>query len=210
MPNVTFHTLSYPFEMDEFWAMQWPMLWADNFTTARHIMVFDADTPLVLPLRCHHLFDERALPVWRSWETNLAWTRTSDAIMPPVDRRERGYDFMTFFPVVIPRQLLGETRDVLRAACRAGTLDGVPGGHHPKSEETPGIVRGAALREAGGCDDFDRVYMALGRVSYGDLLGKCARAASVRRASRTYTAVFGGPYTNSVHMHSRVRAASIT
>ena len=28
VPNVTFHTLSYPFEMDEFWAMQWPMLWA--------------------------------------------------------------------------------------------------------------------------------------------------------------------------------------
>ena len=63
IPNVTFHALRYPFAMDTFYAIQWPMMWADNFTTARHILVLDADTPLVLPLRCHHLFDEDELPV---------------------------------------------------------------------------------------------------------------------------------------------------
>ena len=46
------------------------MMWADRFTTAAHAMIFDADTPLALPLRCHHLFDATERPVWRSWRWN--------------------------------------------------------------------------------------------------------------------------------------------
>ena len=34
VPNLSFHTLRYPVPMDPFYAIQWPMMWADNFTVA--------------------------------------------------------------------------------------------------------------------------------------------------------------------------------
>ena len=34
VPNLSFHTLRYPVAMDPFYAIQWPMMWADNFTVA--------------------------------------------------------------------------------------------------------------------------------------------------------------------------------
>ena len=72
VPNVTFHLLRFPFAMDTFYAIQWPMLWADNFTRARHILVLDSDSPLVAPLRCHHLFNEAELPLWHAWQSAAA------------------------------------------------------------------------------------------------------------------------------------------
>ena len=237
VPNATFHTLRYPFQMDAYFAIQWPMMWADNFTAAhtRHIFVLDTDSPPVLPLRCHQLFDRQERPLWAVWPNlGLRWVGCSDAIvrglvhgaqqrwpsLAPVhgllgnisvpsspflgylrqlgvltrkrgsgsgsggmeaaaDHR-RGADLMTFFPVIIPRRLLPPTRALLSAACAAGLLDGLPGGHPPPpldEEHYPsfaGLQHGQELRQAGACGDFDRVFLALQRPSYADLLGKLA------------------------------------
>ena len=83
MPNLSFHTLRYPVAMDPFYAIQWPMMWADNFTVARHVLVFDTESPPVLPLRCHLLFGENQRPLWASWPNlpGLRWVRVSDALL---------------------------------------------------------------------------------------------------------------------------------
>lgn len=31
---------------------------------ARHVLVFDTDSPPLLPLRCHLLFDDEERPLW--------------------------------------------------------------------------------------------------------------------------------------------------
>lgn len=168
VPNVTVHALRYPFEMDAYYAIQWPMMWADNFTAAhtRHVFVLDTDSPPVLPLRCHQLFDRQERPLWATWPNlGLRWVDCSDAVVrgllrgseqrwpsiapvqgllantsvppsspflgylrqlgSPTRRRgggggtdRRGLDLMTFFPVVIPRNLLAPVRALLSAACR--------------------------------------------------------------------------------------------
>ena len=227
LPNVTFHTLRYPFAMETFYSIQWPMVWADNFTTARHVLILDADTPLVLPLRCHHLFDAEELPVWRSWATGLRWTWVSDEIFarladlgapsrlsgseqaaPKSQGLQRAHrqakervqsllrrprpadslrvlnvpgklrtlprDFMSFFPVVIPRAVLRPLRELLGAACAAGLLDDARTSHADGAEAFAGMQRGRDLRKAGACADFDRVWLAIGRPSYADLLGRVA------------------------------------
>ena len=83
-------------------------------------------------------------------------------------------DFMTYFPVVLPRALLRATRALLCAACAAGLLDGPPVGHPAATGGAPlvGLQHGAQLRQDGACADFDRVWLALGRPSYADLLAK--------------------------------------
>lgn len=130
VPNVSFHTLRPPFEMDPFYAIQWPMVWADNWTSARHVLVLDTDSPPVLPLRCRALFDANERPFWRSWHSKgLRWVSTSDGLFDGLGRAAaapsaapalrrfrllrgnataagRGLDFMTFFPVVVPTALL--------------------------------------------------------------------------------------------------------
>ena len=124
VPNQTFHRLQYPFaargrgakrnlpfmmQMDVFWRIQWPMLWADNFTTAPFVMVLDSDSPLTMPLRCHHIFDQElpSLPVWHSWQwpNPPQWSISADAIVRNMAGHgaklpfPKGLDFMTFFPV---------------------------------------------------------------------------------------------------------------
>lgn len=83
-------------------------------------------------------------------------------------------DFMTYFPVVLPRKLLRATRALLCTACAAGLLDGPPVGHPAATGGMPlvGLEHGAQLRQDGACADFDRVWLALGRPSYADLLAK--------------------------------------
>lgn len=122
VPNVTFHQMVYPacFPPDHnqkvYWRIQLPMMWADRFTTAAHVAIFDVDTPLALPLRCHHLFDATERPVWRSWRWNhpLHWSILNDNYF--LRRRmniSTGHDFMTFFPVVIPRKILPIARQFM-------------------------------------------------------------------------------------------------
>jgi hypothetical protein len=87
-----------------------------------------------------------------------------------------GLDFMTFFPIVIPRWVLRRTRHAVVTACEKGRLDAPPAGHAPSRNFT-GITRGANLRATAQCH-FDRAYMALARPCYGDLLGKVAVSMS--------------------------------
>lgn len=187
VPNVTYHSLSYPFQIDFFYNIQWPMLWADNFTTARHVMILDADSPLVRPPRCHQLFNGQGVPVWRSWQARLWWVQVSDQIVGGLvrarnqtvhktaghlDAWREGNDFMTFFPVVIPRAALPATRQFLSDACAAGVLDGPTNPGHSPERRFQGLQNGSVLRAQGACGDFDRVFMTLGRPSYADLIGK--------------------------------------
>ena len=135
VPNVTLHELNYPAPMraagmgvpgrnqqqihrlpPAYYSIQWPFLWADNWTVAAHIMVFDTDTLPLLPLRCHHLFDDSERPIWHTWEWRKSpgWTEPINAIVPPAGRSRR--DFMTFFPIVIPRVILPTAREAVEKA----------------------------------------------------------------------------------------------
>jgi hypothetical protein len=160
VPNVSIHELAYPpcYTNDTkiFWRIQWPMMWADNFTTARHILVLDVDTPLIMAPRCHHLFDDDERPILRSWRwrSPLHWARLDDNYFV---RRglffPTGYDFMTFFPVVIPRAVLPLARAVM-------------------SNDT---------RHCRRCD-FDRAFLAHPKPAYADLIAKTALLLTPGRA----------------------------
>ena len=239
VPNVSHHTLSYPFEMDAFYSIQWPMLWLDNFTAAPYVLILDTDSPPLLPLRCHQLFDRFERPIWYSWPNgprttryqSVRWAGVSDAIVRGVlahQRHQRAdlegmpygaaawawpaglgghvelgslanvswlanralwtrqplgtgpfaqFDLMTFFPVVVPRALLAPTRDIVRAACRLGLLDGSPAGVCPDcAAQNPRLRSGRSLRLAGGCGNFDAAWLAIERPSYADLMGKLSLA----------------------------------
>lgn len=136
IPNVTFHNISYPEAVkDVYYRIQWPMLVADLWTSAKHVLVLDNDTPLLVPLRCHHVMDATERPLWHSWRWSdpLSWTRNHErlfeALGEPVPLRP-GHDFMTFFPVPIPRSLLSKAR---RVAIEAASKLYIP--HSPKVEE---------------------------------------------------------------------------
>ena len=176
IPNVTFHTLNWPQELRDaglghsiysaagaqringlpaaYYAIQWPMMWADNFTVARHVLVLDTDTLPVLPMRCHHLFDESEKAFWYtwSWPKPPAWLRHVNAVFNQTGEHNAATrwsraalaphaDFMTFFPIVIPRAVLRPARK--------------------------------AIERAYGCH-FDAAWLRIKNPSYGDFLGKAA------------------------------------
>ena len=135
VPNRTFHVLEYPAPMRaagvgtpgrkqplvhglpaSYYSIQWPLMWADNWTRAEHILVLDTDTWPVLPLRCHHLFDTEERPIWHTWQWPKppAWTAHVNAMLPRSAQSPR--DFMTFFPVVIPRKVLPTARAIVARA----------------------------------------------------------------------------------------------
>ena len=135
VPNSTLHVLEYPASMRaagvgtagrkqplihglpaSFYSIQWPFMWADNWTRAEHIMILDTDTWPVLPLRCHHLFDTEERPIWHTWQWPKppAWTAHVNAMLPRSAQSPR--DFMTFFPVVIPRKVLPTARAIVARA----------------------------------------------------------------------------------------------
>ena len=185
VPNVSLHQLEWPQQLIEhglgqsiyhpsaakklhglppiYYSIQWPFMWADNFTSplARHVLILDTDTLPVLPLRCHHLFDEAERPVWHTWAWPKppGWLAHTNAIFANGTRASSGgeqasgsgeraghrlatnADFMTFFPVVIPRAVLPVAR--------------------------------AAIEQAYG-RHFDAAWLQIKNPSYGDLVGKAA------------------------------------
>lgn len=174
VPNVSFHQLHWPEPMLDaglghsiysargakrlhglpavYYAIQWPMMWADNFTVARHVLILDTDTIPVLPLRCHHVFEDDERPVWHtwSWPKPPAWLRHVNAVFNETnaptalrlaDTLAPNADFMTFFPVAIPRAVLRPAREAVARAY----------GTH-----------------------FDEAWLRMKNPSYGDLLGKAA------------------------------------
>lgn len=173
VPNVSFHQLQWPQAMLDaglghpihsasgakringlpavYFAIQWPMMWADNFTSARHVLIMDTDTIPVLPMRCHHLFDEDERPIWYYWanrkppawvpHVNAVFQQAKAALPPHAAYLEPDANFMTIFPVVIPRSILRPARK--------------------------------ALENAYGCH-FNEAWLRMQNPSYGDLLGKTA------------------------------------
>ena len=176
VPNVSFHQIHWPQPLLDrglghsiyskegakklhglpavYFAIQWPLMWADNFTVARHILVLDTDTLPVLPLRCHHLFDDDERPIWHTW----AWPKPAkwlphvngvfnQTIAPTALSFEEAHlaphaDFMTFFPIVIPRAVLQPARDAVTAAYNS--------------------------------THFDEAWIRMKNPSYADILGKAA------------------------------------
>jgi len=191
VPNVTFHTLNYPFPMDRPHAIEWPMLWADNFTSARHVLIHSTASPLIRPTRCHQLFNQQGVPVWHSWRSPFPWREVTDELMKGLIRARRALnqalpevgwnrhvwrgdvDLMTFFPFVIPRAALPATRHLIVEACAAGVLDGPAAPGH-SGKRFLGMQNGSVLRAQGACGDFDSAFMALLSPSFADLIGKAA------------------------------------
>eukprot|EP00966_Prymnesium_polylepis_P096014 2224716-Prymnesium_polylepis.2 len=113
---------------------QWHLMWADNFTVAPFIIFFDVDSIPVLPMRCHDLFDQNERPLWHTWikGKRSPWVQPCAAVfrrlanlsdagmrtrLSPVQWHLLDYtDFSSYFPMVVPRELLVATRAVLARA----------------------------------------------------------------------------------------------
>ena len=127
LPNATVHELVYPAmkQVAEFsniklhglpilyFLIQWPFMWADNLTTASHLLILDTDSLPSLPLRCHQLFGNDR-PLWHTWlwpsPVRPAWLPHVNALVEAaypggLSRCGAIRDYMTFFPVAIPRQV---------------------------------------------------------------------------------------------------------
>ena len=78
VPNVSLHSNNFPpifrvrpdqertLGLASYAYKQWPLMWLDNITSARHVLAWDVDSVPVLPLRCRHVFDAAARPYWFS------------------------------------------------------------------------------------------------------------------------------------------------
>ena len=182
VPNVTVRANNYPvtsasqalhaegrssLDPVAFVFMQWPMLWLDNFTSAPHVLTWDVDSLPVLPLRCHHLFDEEERPLWfftrrprvhgRKHDGLPSWIGKSNDVYKKAEARGETLtnpssilsddvgetDFAAYYPMVVPRAILP-------------------------------LVRGLITRaySAPGEEFFDAAWVRAGRLSYQDVLGK--------------------------------------
>lgn len=146
VPNVTFRANSFSpliAKAGPFYWIQWHLMWADNFTVAPYILFFDVDAIPVLPLRCHHLFDEEdrvRLFAFRYHDKNggtaagTHWVRPDSGVFLQAQRRGETFarhftpamvdlDFMTFWPIVALRKALPEMRRLVTAAMNATHFD---------------------------------------------------------------------------------------
>ena len=114
--------------------VQWHILWADNFTNAEYLFFLDVDAVPVMPLRCHHVFDDlERLRVFAFHYTPPVspWIPIDSAVfrnaieerdaIPEEDTRRRlrrkafsatmaNLDFMALWPIVAPRWVLPHLR----------------------------------------------------------------------------------------------------
>eukprot|EP00965_Chrysotila_dentata_P011084 359987-Pleurochrysis_carterae.AAC.3 len=137
VPNTTVYQSSYPPPLETagtskigagYWQMQWFIMWADNYTVAPHVLFFDTDSVLTAPLRCHHLFNEQEVPLWYTWQwaSGPPWLKSTNEVLEnnghhlgELTRR----NFMTFFPVTVPRAVLPVARQLAINALKTNTFD---------------------------------------------------------------------------------------
>ena len=181
VPNVTVRANNYPASASQAWRaegrssldpvafvfMQWPMLWLDNFTSAPHVLTWDIDSLPVLPLRCHHLFDEEERPLWfftrrprvhgQKHDGLPSWIEKSNGVYKKAKARGEKLtnpssilsddvgetDFAAYYPMVVPRAILPLVRELITRAYSA-----------PREKF------------------FDAAWVRAGRLSYQDVLGK--------------------------------------
>ena len=161
--NVSFHANDFPSDIaraSAYHQMQWHIMWADNFTTAAHLLFWDVDSIPIMPLRCHNYFDaSTGRPHWYYWSARpKSWLepiqqmferaaqRGVRFVAPPTSM-PRNMDFMTFFPVVIPRAAFSLARRVVVMGSLACSAEGT------------------------GCT-FDQAWTNSTRPSHVDILGK--------------------------------------
>ncbi|AHA56050.1 hypothetical protein EhV164_00463 [Emiliania huxleyi virus 164] len=210
VPNTSYHTNSFPRAFDhvsEYIKMQWHVTWADNYTTAKHILFWDVDSIPLLPIRYHHYFDTNNRPFWYFWSySSKSWiSRDNNVIYKSANNgygnlnaniinSYRNMDFMTFFPVVIPRQSLMYMRNTVMAADTLSTC-------------------------------FDNAWIRLIRPSHVDLIGKsillhdkhlfsaihCSSSKSKNKCSNLYRTVehVKHPIQGASHISSHIYGKSI-
>lgn len=169
VPNATVRENAFPPAIETsgtYHIIQWHCLWADNFTTAPYVFFMDVDAVPVLPLRCHHFFDdsERVLQyAFRHAPVPVtAWVKPcSDVFLDAQHRRGEsfprpltsfmaGLDFMNFWPIVAPRWALPRVRELVTRAYNASC--------------------------------FDEAFVAFGALSHADLIGKTLLTSFPERA----------------------------
>ena len=139
VPNVTYRANDLPVAVKEAGAytfMQWHLLWADNFTSAPFVLFFDVDAVPVVPLRCHHLFDDEERLQLFAWKYDFPtdWTRPVSQTLQMAQARGETFrrpftpamtdlDFMTFWPIVAPRPVLPHARRLITQAYNETTFD---------------------------------------------------------------------------------------
>ena len=166
-----------------FYMISWHLMWADNFTTAPHILFFDVDATPILPLRCHHLFDDSERVLWCSW----LWHHAAPWVLPDTRVFIRAFQSGVRFK----RNLTVLTRGTKgRAAFSAiESADGAVGlsrsggavpildlmAHFPvvvPREVLPEVRR--LIMVATQKPTFDEAYVAVGWPCHADLIGKTA------------------------------------
>lgn len=85
VPNVTYRDNAFPplVARDTYRLIQIHILWADNFTAAPYLLYFDTDAVPVLPLRCHHLFDDDERLLIHAWNRGCVQPPPSQWFNPP-------------------------------------------------------------------------------------------------------------------------------
>jgi hypothetical protein len=132
VPNVSVRANQFPprvVEGGNIAIIQWHLFWADNFTSAPHVLCFDVDSVPILPLCCSQLFDTDGRVLLHAWRhphptkwvascSHILWeaTRRNEALATTFTPLLASLDFWTFFPVVAPRWLLPHVRRLVRMA----------------------------------------------------------------------------------------------
>ena len=135
VPNVTHHLNNYPAVLDKessYLKMQWHVTWADNYTTSEFVLFWDVDSIPVLPIRYDHYFNSSNVPYWYYWtNTQKSWIDVDNEVIKKSVfagygnvnawkniKSQHNMDFMTFFPIVIPRVALPIMRNVVIASTK--------------------------------------------------------------------------------------------
>lgn len=192
VPNVSVRANNLPPRLEHsrhpagkgasYFVMQWHAVWADNFTSAPHVLVFDVDSVPVMPLRCHHLFDDAGRVVWRSW----LWHHPSPWVHPVSSvfyrAQHLGARFRTNL-TVLTRGRRFEQRAAAAAAMRTPVKDIKTFPTLEMMATFPIVIPRAVLPEMrrlvllssnGTASCFDDAYVQMVWPSHGDLIGKTA------------------------------------
>ena len=175
------HTSSY-------YIMQWHAMWADNFTSAPWVLVFDVDSIPILPFRCHQLFDaSNRAAHWYSWQWRhpAYWALRCTSVF----FRARGLGVTYQKPLSTLTRMFKQKAEAVEAAflsnySHAHSQYGLERLTFPPIDLMtlfPIVIPRAVLPDtrrlvtlAMNATHFDAAFVALGLPSNADLIGKTA------------------------------------
>lgn len=138
VPNSTVRANNFTAAVEKtgtYHIIQWHCFWADNFTTADYVFFMDVDAIPVMPLRCHHFFDEHGRVIQHAWHGFTHWTRPcsnvfldaqdrfGETFARPMTPATAALDFMTFWPIIAPRWAMPTMRRLVTRARNASYFD---------------------------------------------------------------------------------------